>query len=136
VLHHSVFHPDPARAGEWLACLWQGPTPADLIMRQYLYLPGEPRGMIMIWEGGAEAEAFVESAFGTFGRLVTQTVSDMTPGLVLALARDLEAFEAWMVDLGTPPDVVSRQIDLRRRGRDAPDQAAAAAEGKSWSAGS
>jgi hypothetical protein len=132
LLHHSVFHPDPARAGEWLACLWQGPVPADLVMRQYLYLPGEPRGMVMIWEGGAAAEAFFERAFGAFGRLETQVVTDMTPGLALALARDLEAFEAWMLELGAAPDVVARQIDLRRRGLAAPDQDAAAAEGRAW----
>jgi len=33
-----------------------------------------------------------------------------------------------------PPAEVARQVDLRRRGRDAPDQAAAAAAGRAWAA--
>ncbi len=136
MLHHSRFQPDPDRVGEWLACLWQGPAPADLAVRQWLYLPGEPRSMVMLWDGGAEAEAFVERAFGGFGRIETQVVSDATPGMVLAIARDLAGFEQWMRERGASAGEVARQVDLRRRGRDAPDQAAAAAEGRAWASGS
>jgi hypothetical protein len=135
MLHHSRFEPDPARIGEWLACLWQGPAPADLVIRQWLYLPGEPRSMIMIWDGGPEAETFVERAFGGFGRLETHAVTDATPGMAHAIARDLPAFEQWMRDRGASSDEVARQCDLRRRGRDAASQKAAAAEGRAWAAG-
>jgi hypothetical protein len=132
MLHHSVFHPDFDRVGEWLACLWQGPAPADLVVRQWLYLPGEPRGMVMLWEGGADAEAYVERAFGGYGRIETHVVTDATPGMVHAIARDLSGFEQWMRDRGAPAEEVARQVDLRRRGKAAPDQTAAAAEGRAW----
>jgi len=135
MLHHSTFRPDPARIGEWLACLWQGPAPADLVIRQWLYLPGEPRGMIMMWEGGQEAEAFVERAFGGFGEIETHAVTDATPGMAHAIARDLEAFDAWMTERGAPRAEIDRQLDLRRRGKLAASQEAAAAEGKAWAAG-
>jgi hypothetical protein len=136
MLHHSVFHPDPARVGEWLACLWQGPAPADMVVRQWLYLPGEPRGMVMLWEGGEAAEAYVERAFGGYGRIETHKVVDATPGMVHAIARDLEGFEQWMKDRGAAPEEVARQVDLRRRGRAAPDIAAATEIGRAWAAGS
>jgi hypothetical protein len=135
MLHHSHFQPDTARIGEWLACLWQGPAPADLVIRQWLYLPGEPRSMIMVWDGGAAAEAFVERAFGGFGQIETHRVTDATPGMALAVARDLDGFDAWMTERGASRAEIDRQIDLRRRGRDAPSQAAAAEAGAAWAAG-
>jgi hypothetical protein len=135
MLHHSLFHPDQSRIGEWLACLWQGPSPADLVIRHWLYLPGEPRGMVMLWEGGADAEAFVARAFGGFGTIETQVVTDATPGMALAIARDLDGFEQWMNARGATPEDTARAIDLRRRGMLAPDQAAAAVEGKAMAAG-
>jgi hypothetical protein len=135
MLHHTVFEPDRARIGEWLACLWQGPAPADLVVRQWLYLPGEPRRMVMLWDGGHEAQAYVERAFGGFGRLETQVVTDATPGMVHAIARDLKGFEQWMRERGASAEEVDRQVDLRRRGKSAADQAAAVAAGRAWSAG-
>jgi hypothetical protein len=132
LLHHSVFAPDRARIGEWLACLWQGPAPADLVIRQWLYLPGQPTRMVMIWEGGPEAESFVDRVFGGFGEIETHVVTDATPGMALAVARDLEGFEDWMKKRGATAEEVARQVDLRRRGRDAPDQATAEAEGRAW----
>jgi hypothetical protein len=134
-LHHSHFQPDPARIGEWLACLWQGPAPADLVIRQWLYLEGEPRGMIMLWDGGEAAEAYVARAFGGFGALTTQVVSDATPGMVHAIARDLDAFGDWMRGRGAPAEEVARQVDLRRRGKTAASQDAALAQGRAWAAG-
>ncbi len=136
MLHHSTFHPDSERIGEWLACLWQGPAPADLVVRQWLYLPGEPRAMVMIWEGGSLAEAFVERAFGGFGRIETHLVTDATPGMVHAIARDLTQFEHWMRERGASESEVARQVDLRRRGKAASDLVAAAAEGRAWASGS
>ncbi len=133
-LHHSHFQPDQARLGDWLACLWQGPAPADLVIRGWYYLQGEPRGMIMIWEGGEAAEAYVARAFGGFGQITTQIVEDATPGLAHAIARDLDAFGDWMQGRGAAPEMIARQIDLRRRGKAAVTQEAALAEGKAWQA--
>jgi len=132
LLHHSVFAPDRARAGEWLASLWQGPAPTDLVIRHWLYLPGEPLRMVMVWDGDSESEAFVERVFGGFGKIETHVVTDATAGMAHAVARDLEAFADWMTRRGAPAEEVARQVDLRRRGRDAPDQAAAEAEGRAW----
>jgi hypothetical protein len=135
MLHHSVFQPDYDRVGEWLACLWQGAAPADLMVRQWLYMPGEPRRMVMLWEGGEEAEAYVERAFGGFGEIETHSVNDATPGMIHAIMRDLAGFEQWMHDRGAAPDEVTRQLDLRRRGKAAVDQAAAAIAGRAWASG-
>jgi hypothetical protein len=134
MLHHSHFQPDPARIGEWLACLWQGPAPADLVIRGWFYLPGEPRGMIMLWDGGDAAEAFVARAFGGFGAIETHVVADATPGMALAIARDLEGFADWMSARGAPEGEIANQVDLRRRGREAHTQQEAAAEGRAWAA--
>lgn len=133
-LHVSTFTPDGARFGEWLACLWQGPAPAAMAVRSWLYLPGEPRRMLMVWDGDEAAEAWVERAFGGFGDLSTEVVTDATPGMVHAVARDLDGFATWMHDRGTAsPAEITRQLDLRRRGRDAATQEEAAAQGRAWS---
>ena len=132
MLHHSVFAPDRARTGEWIASLWQGSAPEALVIRHWLYLPGEPLRMVMVWDGDAESEAFVERVFGGFGRIETHIVTDATAGMAHAVARDLEAFGDWMTKRGAAAEEVARQVDLRRRGRDAPDQAAAEAEGRAW----
>jgi hypothetical protein len=132
VLHHSVFAPDRVRTGEWIASLWQGPAPADLIIRHWLYLPGQPPRMVMVWDGDAESEAFVERVFGGFGKIETHVVTDATAGMAYAVARDLGAFGDWMTMRGAAAEEVARQVDLRRRGRDAPDQTTAEAEGRAW----
>jgi hypothetical protein len=90
--------------------------------------------MVMIWEGGPDAEAFVARAFGGFGQIETHAVTDATPGMALAIARDLDGFERWMSERGAAPAEIARQIDLRRRGKQAPDLAAAAAAGRAWAA--
>ena len=135
MLHHSHFRPDPLRVAEWLACLWQGPAPQDLAIKQWLYLPTEPRAMIMLWEGGPEAEDYVARAFGGFGEIETHRVTDATPGMALAIARDLEGFAAWMKARGAAQADIDRQIDLRRRGKQAASQEAAAAAGRAWVSG-
>ena len=135
MLHHSMFEPDQSRIGAWLACLWQGPAPAELVIRGWYYLPGEPRRIVMVWDGGPDAEAYVTRAFGGFGKIETHTVTDATQGLALAIARDLDGFGAWMRERGSPEDEIARQVDLRRRGRDAASQAEAAERGAAWQAG-
>ena len=88
----SRFTPDQSRFAEFLACLWQGPVPASLVLSKWLYLPGEPRQMLLVWDGDDATRAYIERAFGGFGTLDTQTVTDATPGLAAALDRDLDAF--------------------------------------------
>ena len=133
-LHHSHFLPDTARLGEWIACLWQGPAPADLVIHGWFYLETQPRGMIMVWEGGDVAQAYVAKIFGDFGQITTQVITDATPGMSHAIARDLDAFGDWMRARGAGPDEVARQVDLRRQGKAAPSQDAALAIGKVWQA--
>jgi hypothetical protein len=133
-LYQSRFLPDPARGGEFLASLWQGPVPATLTLHKWLYVDGSPRAVLLLWEGDAAAAAYVERAFGGFGALTTEVLTDATEGLALAFARDLDGFGAWLADRGTPADDIPVQLDVRRRGREAASQDAAAAAGRAWTA--
>jgi hypothetical protein len=133
MFHLSRFIPDQARFAEFLACLWQGDVPETLVLSKWLYLTGEPRGMLILWEGDDDARAYVERAFGGFGTLETELVTDATPGLAAALARDLEGFGRVMEAQGASAEAVEHALDVRRRGMEAPTQAAAAAAGRAWS---
>jgi hypothetical protein len=134
MLHVSRFRPDQTRTAEFLACLWQGPVPESLKLREWLYVEGTPRSMVLVWEGDEAAGAYIEQAFGGFGDLTTETVTDATPGLGACLARDLDGFGAWLAARGEPPVEVDRQLDVRRRGLHASSQAAAAEAGRAWNA--
>ena len=135
MLEMTRFIPDSTRFAEFFACLWQGPLPPDLRLHQWLYLPGEPRAMLLVWEGGPDAHAFIERAFGSFGELRTETVTDATPGMAAAFARDLDAFGDFLrQSTGASEAHVAAQLDLRRRGLEAPDLSAAAAAGRQWQA--
>jgi hypothetical protein len=133
-LHLSRFEPEPGpeRNAEWLACLWQGPVPEGLVLHRWLYYEGEPRAMALLWEGDADAAAWVARAFGSFGRLETSVVTDATPGLAACLDRDLDAFRAWMRGRGSPDAEIERALDVRRRGRDASTQEEAVAGARAW----
>jgi hypothetical protein len=124
--------PDPSRFAEFLACLWQGDVPESLVLSKWLYLPGEPRAMLLLWEGDSVARDYVERAFGGFGTLDTEEVTDATPGLAAALDRDLEAFGRVMEAQGASADAIDAALDVRRRGLEAPTQEAAAAAGRAW----
>jgi hypothetical protein len=129
-VHHTIFRPDPARWAEWIARLWQGaPAPPDFELQRYLYLPGGPReGMVFLWTGGTAAQAWFERAIAAWGAAETVTLEEATPGMALAIARDLPGMEAWLrgrLDEGA----VQRQLDLRRAGMAArtPEEASQAA---------
>jgi hypothetical protein len=49
MLQHTTFTITAGRASEWLACLWQGPAPEDLKVREWLRLAGEPRSALLTW---------------------------------------------------------------------------------------
>jgi hypothetical protein len=130
----STFTPDQSRFAEFLACLWQGPVPETLELSKWLYLPHEPRQMLLLWDGDADAYEYIERAFGAFGTLHTETVTDATPGLAAALARDLRAFGRHMEETGSSPAAIHAGLDVRRRGLEAATQDAAAAAGRAWAA--
>jgi len=135
-LHLSQFEPDTERFPEFLACLWQGPVPSDLHLLNWLYLKAERPTMAVLWEGDAEATEYMERAFGGFGLFTTSVVTeDATPGLAAAFARDLDGFGEWMRARGVSEEEIDRALDVRRRGRDAPDQDAAADAGRAWASG-
>ena len=130
----SRFTPDQSRFAEFLACLWQGPVPASLVLSKWLYLPGEPRQMLLVWDGDDAARAYIERAFGGFGTLDTQTVTDATPGLAAALDRDLDAFGRHLEARGSSPEEIAAALGVRRRGMEASTQDDAAAAGRAWAA--
>lgn len=131
MIYHTTFLIDPERVNEWLACLWQGPAPTDLKVREWLTLAGEPRTAILIWEGGGDARAFVERAYGGFGQVETREATSST-GMASAFARDLEGYERMMKERKADPAEIARQVDLRRRGMEAADQASASAAARAW----
>jgi hypothetical protein len=137
-LHVSRFVPDTARMPEFLACLWQGDVPESLVLERWLYLQDEPggtlSGMLVMWEGDADATAYMERAFGRFGEFTTEVVVDNTPGLAAALARDLDAFGTTMQQRRATPEAIANALDLRRRGLEAPSQEDAAAAARAWQA--
>jgi hypothetical protein len=135
MLYLSRFQPEPSRSAEFLACLWQGQVPADLTLHRWLYVGEGPKEMVLFWEGGEAAKAYVEKAFGDFGTLSTQPVTDATPGLQACLERDLDAFGRWLSERGTPAAQVDRQLDVRRRGLQSTSREEAAAAGRAWAAG-
>jgi hypothetical protein len=130
----SRFYPDADRFAEFLACLWQGDVPETLELARWLYLAGEPRGMLILWEGDDAAREYVERAFGGFGTFTTEVVVDNTPGLAAAFARDLEGFAEVMRTQGASEEAVVQALDVRRRGMAAATQEDAAAAGRAWAA--
>ena len=133
MIYHTTFLIDPDRVNEWLACLWQGPAPADLKVREWLSLAGDPRTAILIWEGGEVAREFVERAFGGFGRAETREATSSS-GMASAIARDLDGYERMMKERKADPVEIARQVDLRQRGMAASDQASAKAAAQDWAA--
>ena len=135
MLHVSRFVPDPDRFAEFIAGLWQGPMPGDLVLHRWIYLDAEPRQMLLVWEGGEGAEEHVRQRFGSFGSLTTEGATDATPGLAACFDRDLEAFGAWLrADRGAPNETVAAELDLRARGLHAPTFEDAMRAGRSWRA--
>jgi hypothetical protein len=133
-MYATRFTPDQSRSAEFLACLWQGPVPESLDLSKWLYLPGEPRQMLILWEGDDDARVYIERAFGDFGTLDTETVTDATPGLAAAFGRDLDAFGRHLETTGSSPDAIATALDVRRRGLEASSQEDAAAAGRAWAA--
>jgi hypothetical protein len=125
VLHLSRFEPDPSTFSAFIACLWQGDVPASLELRSYLYTSTEPLSMVLLWEGDDDAVAFMERAFGGFGVFATEVVTDRTPSMLAALARDLDGFGESLRVRGADEQAIADALDLRRRGKEAATQDAA-----------
>ena len=120
VLYLYRFQPEPGRTAEFLATLWQGPIPEDLRLHRWLYVDGEPRQMVLLWEGEEPARQWVERAFGSFGTLTAETVTDATPGLAACLKalREGDTLAVWKLDrLGRDlRHLVNTVHDLTARG--------------------
>jgi hypothetical protein len=134
MMYLSRFTPDTARFAEFLACLWQGEVPSELVLHRWLYLDsGEgPHGMVLIWDGEEAARRWVDRNFGSFGILTHEPVTNATSGLAACLDRDLGAFGTWLRSRGTDNSEIERQLDVRRRGLEAQSQQAAAEAGRAW----
>ncbi|MGE0881478.1 MAG: hypothetical protein AB7L13_24635 [Acidimicrobiia bacterium] len=135
MLFVSRFSIAAPRYAEWLACLWQGPAPRGITLRSYFHLGGEPKRMVVIWDAADDAAAAEMTAlFAEFGEFTSDAASDTTSGLAACLARDLDAFAAVLRSRGTDEAIVQRDIDLRRRGFEAPSRQAAIDEAHRWEA--
>ena len=136
MIFHTIFRIDLDRANEWLACLWQGPAPVNVTIREWITLKDvKPHTAILIWEGGDEAKAFIDRVFGAFGQLEHQEVTSSS-GMASAFTRDLEAYEIMMMARGGDESDIKRQVDLRRRAMAAPTTEAAIAAARDWKAAS
>jgi hypothetical protein len=134
MMYMSRFAPDPSRTGEFLAGLWQGEVPSDLVLHNWLYVEGEPREVLLHWEGGEPAMGWVDRAMGQFGTIKHEIVDDATGGLAGCLARDLDGFRDWLAARGMPAAEIESQLDVRRRGLNSATQADAMAAGQAWTA--
>jgi hypothetical protein len=132
MLHIDRFRPDPDRTPEFLASLWQGSVPDDFRLHRWLYVDGEPREMLLLWEGEEPAREWVRMAFGSFGSLEGETVTDSTPGLAACVDRDLEAFGEWLRSRGSGEEEIARQLEVRRRGLEAESHEEALEGGRAW----
>jgi hypothetical protein len=128
----SRFRPDTSRTAEFLAGLWQGEVPSDLVLHKWLYVDTDPRQMVLVWEGGEDAERWIQQSFGEFGTLTSEPVTDSTGGLAACLARDLDRFGEWMRSRGTFESDIVTQLDVRRRGLQAVTRDEALAAGRAW----
>ena len=128
---------EPDRYAPWIACMWQE-QPPEVTLICYLHLPRAPDGarrMLVVWDADDVNRPRMERWFGGFGRLETEAATLTTPGLAAALERDLDAFAAMLGQRGLGPDDVAHEIDLRRRGYEAPTREAAIAAGEAWDRG-
>jgi hypothetical protein len=130
----SRLHPDTSRTAEFLAGLWQGEVPSDLVLHKWLYVDTDPRQMVLLWEGGEEAERWIQQSFGEFGTLTSESVTDSTGGLAACLARDLDGFGEWLRSHGRGESEIVNQLDVRRRGLEAISRDDALAAGRAWRA--
>ena len=131
MMHVSRFTPDPSRQAEFL-----GVSGRETFRRppavEVADLSGEPRRMMLLWEGDDQAAAYIERALGEFGVLETESVTDATPGLEAAFARNLDAFGAWMSERGATSDAMTEALEIRRLGKEASTPAEAAERGRAW----
>jgi hypothetical protein len=120
MLHVSRLTPDADRMAEFVAGLWQGALPDDLVLHRWIYLEGATRQMLLIWEGGDAAAASEEATNGT-------------GGLAACFARDLEGFGQWMRDnRGASGEALAAELELRERGLHADSFADAVQLGREW----
>jgi hypothetical protein len=135
MLYVSRLVPDPDRMAEFVAALWQGPLPGDLVLHRWLYLGTGPRQMLLIWEGDDEAARWVAERFGSFGTFTTEQASEGTGGLAACFERDLTGFGAWMqANMGASDDTVTAELALRDGGLRAGSFAEAQDAGRAWRA--
>ena len=115
MIMHTTFRIDIPRANQWLACLWQGPVPTDMKVREWITLKDvKPHTAILIWEGDDEAKAFIDRVFGAYGEVEHQEVTSSS-GMASAFARDLAGYQQMMQARGGEQADIDRQVELRRR---------------------
>jgi hypothetical protein len=133
VLYVSTITINEDTKGEYTAAIWQGPVPEDLKLHHWLNTGSDTPQMLLIWEAGEQAAAWVEEIFTTFGTISTTPAQDATPGLMTCWHRDLDGFAGFFRSLGVPEASIEAEMDVRRRGMAARTRAEAVEAGRAWS---
>jgi hypothetical protein len=133
MLYVSRLVPDPDRMAEFVAGLWHGPVPEDLVLHRWIYLDAKPRQMLLIWEGDEAAARFIEERFGSFGSFTTEAAADGTGGLAACFARDLPGFGSWFRGYSAgSEDTIAAELELRDGGMRAGTLDDAREWGRAW----
>ena len=94
------------------------------------HLGNDKRGFI--WEGESAADLQFMDRFNEVGRLETFPAFDRTAGWRCALDRDLEGFRRFVSGRPGAPTSLEAAVELRRRGREAPNRLAARRAAREW----
>jgi hypothetical protein len=126
MLFVSIFTSDRARDPELWATIWQGAPPPSISLIGAYNLGNDRR--IFIWEGQSAIDLQFMDRFNEVGVLQTFPAFDRTAGWRFAFTKDLNGFRQYLS--GRPN--VEANVDLRRRGMEAPNRRAARRAAREW----
>ena len=131
MLFVSILTSDRSRDPELWATIWQGGAPPSIRIVGAYNLANDKR--VFIWEGESAADLQFMDRFNQVGVLETYPAFDRTVGWQQAFAKDLDTFSKRLLEQAGPNrEQTERAIELRKRGRNAPNPYAARAEARRW----
>lgn len=131
MLYVSILTSDRSRDPELWCTIWQGGSPPGINVIGAYNLGNNKR--VFIWEGESVADLQFMDRFNYIGVLETYPAFDRTEGWRDCFARDLDTFAARLLErAGRNKEQAERAVDLRRRGRTAPNMYSAQAAARQW----